>query len=115
MLHRQGIKRHFLETYLHIAANVVFAAVVSGIDGGPRWMLYLGALAVLSAGTIVLGVRFRRFAFVAYGTVYGYAGISYAVLPHLRADTAFLAYFVVTGSIVIVSLAILARRFGRGE
>ena len=73
------------------------------------------ALAVLSASAIVLGVRFTRFAFVAYGTVYGYAGISYAVLPHLHSPTTALAYFVVTGTIVIISLAVLARRFGRGE
>jgi hypothetical protein len=113
--YRQGIKQHFLATYLHIAANVVFAALVSGIDAAREWPLYLGALAMLSAATIVLGVRFRRFAFVAYGTVYGYAGISFAVLPHLRTVTGFLAYFVVTGSLVIVSLAVLARRFGRAE
>ena len=63
----------------------------------------------------MLGVRFTRFAFVAYGTVYGYAGISYAVLPRLHSPTTALAYFVVTGTIVIISLAVLARRFGRGE
>jgi hypothetical protein len=114
-LHRQGIKRHFLEAYLHIAANVVFAALVSGVDGTAGGGVYLGAVALLSAAAIVLGVRFRRFAFVAYGTVYGYAGISCAVLPGLRSATAFLAYFVVTGTLVIVSVAVLARRFGRGE
>jgi hypothetical protein len=115
VLYGQAVKRHFLETYLHIAANAVFGAVVSGTGDAPHRAVYLLALAVLSASAIVLGVRFTRFAFVAYGTVYGYAGISYAVLPRLHSPTTALAYFVVTGTIVIISLAVLARRFGRGE
>lgn len=114
LMYRQGIKRHFLDTYLHVATNVVFAAVVSGTRGvsGP---IYLGALAVLSGAAIALGVRFRRLVFVAYGTVYGYAGVSRAVLPHLHDATEFLAYFVVSGIAVIVALAVLARRLGRTE
>ncbi len=110
----QGIKRHFLDTYLHVAANVLFVAVVSG-TGGISSPVYLGALAVLSTAAIVLGVRFTRLAFVAYGTVYGYAGVSLAVMPHLHEATEFLAYFVVTGIAVIAALALLARRLGRSE
>jgi hypothetical protein len=116
VLYRQAIKPHFLEAFLHIAANAVFSAVVSGTGGGQRHgALYLAALVVLSLSAIGLGVRFRRFAFVAYGTVYGYAGITRAVLPHLGSATAFLAYFFITGTLVIVTLAVLARRFGRTE
>ena len=115
LLYRQGIKRHFLEAYLHVAANAIFAAVVSGAGRGSRWELYLLALLVLSPAAIVLGVRFRRFAFVAYGTIYGYAGITAAVLPILGSATAFLGYFFFTGTLVILSLAVLARRVGRTE
>ena len=32
------------------------------------------------AAAIYLGVRYRRFAFVAYGTLYGYAGVSVRLL-----------------------------------
>jgi hypothetical protein len=109
----QGIKRHFLDTYLHVATNVVFVAVVSG-TGGVSSPVYLGALAVLSTAAIVFGVRSSRLVFVAYGTVYGYAGVSIAVLPHLD-GTDVLAYYVVTGTAVIVALALLARRLGRSE
>ena len=59
--------------------------------------------------------HFRRFAFVAYATVYCYAGISFAIGPHLTGPTSFLAYFVVTGTLVLIALAVIARRFGRGE
>lgn len=112
--YRQAIKPHFLEAYLHIAANVVFAAMVSGL-GGSGGALYLGVLTVLSALAIVLGIRFKRFVFVAYGTVYGYIGISYKVTDRLGSDTTVLAYFVVTGTLVVIALVILARRFGRDE
>jgi hypothetical protein len=114
-LYRQGIKRHFLEAYLHVAATAIFAALVSGAGRGSRWEVYLLALLVMSSAAIVLGVRFRRFAFVAYAIVYGYAGITATVLPILGSAAAFLGYFFFTGSLVIVSLAVLARRFGRTE
>ena len=115
LMYRQGIKRHFLEAYLHIAANTIFAALVSGADDGSVWAAYLLALLMLSSAAIALGVRFHRFAFVAYGTVYGYAGISATVLPILGSAAAFFGYFCFTGSLVILSLVVLARRFGRTE
>jgi hypothetical protein len=114
-LYRQRIKPHFLEAYLHIAANVVFAAIMSGLRDQSEGTLYLGALVALSALAIVLGVRFDRFVFVAYGTIYGYAGISIKMLERLSGATATLGYFVVTGTLVIILLATIARRFGRDE
>ena len=114
-LYRQRLKPHFLDAYLHIAANVVFAAIVSGLGDRSEGALHLGALIVLSGVAIVLGVRFNRFVFVAYGAIYGYAGISFKVLERVRHDTAILGYFVVTGTLMIVALAVLARRFGRDE
>jgi hypothetical protein len=115
LMYRQGIKPHFFEAYLHIAANAMFAALVSGAGHGSLWMAYLLALLVFASAAIALGVRFHRFAFVAYGTIYGYAGITATVLPIVGSATAFLGYFFFTGSLVIVSLAVLARRFGRTE
>lgn len=113
-LHRLGIKRHFLETYLHVAGNTIFAALVSGI-GDAQGLLYLGALLLLSSAAVVLGIRFARFAFVAYGIVYGYVGISYKVLDGVNDATTGLGYLVVSGTLVIVALVMLARRFGRDE
>jgi len=111
-LHGRGIKRHFLETYLHIAANVIFAALVSGL-GDSAGLIYLAALLLLSAGAIVLGVRFTRFAFVAYGVVYGYIGISYKLLENVGEAAVGFLYLVVSGILVIIALVVLARRFGR--
>jgi hypothetical protein len=112
-LHRAGIKRHFLEAYLHIAANVLFIALLSGVGSDTDWLIYLIALLGLAGLTIVEGVRFRRFAFVAYGVVFGYAGISIRLIRELQSFTSNLAYVAVSGTIVIVALVVLARGFGR--
>jgi hypothetical protein len=113
-LHRAGIKRHFLETYLHVAANVLFIALLSGVEGMPGdWFLYLMALLGLAGVAIVAGVQFKRFAFVVYGVVYGYLAISIRALRDIHSVTSSLAYFVVSGTIVILALVALARRFGR--
>jgi hypothetical protein len=115
-LHRVGIKKHFLEAYLHISANALFIALFSGaVSRGGAGVLYLLALLGLAALAIVEGVRFRRFAFVVYGVLYGYAGISARLLRDVESSTSLLAYFVVSGTIVIVALIALARRFGREE
>jgi hypothetical protein len=114
-LHRQGIKRHFLDVYLHVSANVVLVAAVSGVLEPSIGLLYLAVLLSLAAASIYLGVHYRRFAFVAYGTVYGYAGISVRVLEAIGGVTPALAYFAVTGTGVVIALVVLARRFGREE
>jgi hypothetical protein len=115
LLYREGIKAHFLETYLHLAANVVLAAFAWGVSDPSMGLAYLAALVALSAAAIVLGVRFRSFAFVAYGILYGYGGISYQLLETIGSPTAALFYFVITGAFVIGLLVVLARRFGRDE
>jgi hypothetical protein len=113
-LDRAGVKRHFLETYLHVAANVLFVALLSGVAGlNGEWLLYLLALLGLAAFAVIAGVRFRRFAFVVYGVVYGYVAISIQVFRDVQSLTPVLAYFVASGTIVIFALVALARRFGR--
>lgn len=114
-LYRQGVKPHFLETYIHIGGNVIMLATASGVlEPGSGW-LYLAALLSLSAAAIYLGVRFDRFAFVAYGTLYGYGGVSARLLESIGGPTAALWYFLITGVMIVVGLIVLARRFGRDE
>lgn len=114
LLHRQGIKRHFFDVYLQVGANAVLLAAISGIFE-PAWPMYLGGLVLLSAAAIHLGVRYRRFAFVAYGTLYGYAGLSIRLLYEVGSATGGLFYFAATGSLVVIALVVVARRFGRDE
>ena len=110
-LYRAGIKRHFLEAYLHVAVNVALAAAVTGIEAS--FSPYLFLLLAFAGASIVAGVRFSRFAFVAYGVIYGYVGVSDFILRNTRDFTAVLAYVAVSATVVIVLLVILARRFGR--
>ena len=110
-----GIKKHFLEAYLHIAANVLFIALLSALLGPYTEWLYLLGLLGLAGIAVVEGVRLKRFAFVVYGVGYGYLGITVRLMARIDSFTASLAYIITSGTIVIVSLVILARRFGREE
>ena len=114
LLHRLDIKRHFFDVYLQLGTNAVLLATISGVFD-PSWPLYLLGLVVLCAASIYLGVQHRRFAFVAYGTVYGYAGLSARLLYAVLEPTVALLYFVVTGSFVVFALVVVARKFGREE
>lgn len=115
LLYREGVKRHFLDTYVHIGTNVILVAAASGVLEPISGRAYLVALLAFAAAAIYLGVRFNRFAFVAYGTLYGYAGLSARLLDTMGGITVGLTYLVVTGSAVIIGLVVLARRFGRNE
>ena len=115
LLAHHGIKKHYLETYLHVGANVLFMALVSGaIERNANWM-YLPGLVVLAVVSIRAGLHFRRFVFVVYGTIYGYIGVSAEILRRLGSDTAALSYIVVSSTIAILAIVMLARRFGREE
>ena len=115
LLNRQSIKKHFLDVYLQLGANAILLAAMSGVLEPGVGIAYLAVLLILSATAIYLGVRYRRFAFVAYGTLYGYVGLSARLLNAVGSPTLALIYFVVTGSIVVIALVVLARRFGRDE
>ena len=115
LLYRQGIKRHFLDVFLQLGANAILLAAAFGAIDGPYRNLYLPALLILAATAIYLGVHFGRFAFVAYGTLYAYGVVSIRMLAALRSPTVSLLYFVVTGTLVVIALVVLARRFGRDE
>ncbi len=111
-LHRAGIKKHFLETYLHIATNVLLAALVSGVSED-RSSWYLPVALAAAALAFWGGLRYRRFAFVAYGVIYGYIVVSIEVLRTNRDFTSALTYFFVSGAIVVLGMIVLARRIGR--
>lgn len=113
-LYRGAIKRHFFDTYLHVATHVTLFALVSGVGGaGARPLLCLVAALVLCGVAIVQGIRAGQFAFVSYGVLYGYAAITVRFLHDQRSFLLSLTYFVVSGTMVLLALVVLARRFGR--
>lgn len=114
-LYRQGIKPHFLDVYLHLAANVVLVALASGIAEPSLGLVYLGLLLSVCAALVALGIGHRQFAFVTYGTLYSYGAVTARLVPHIHDPFAIFAYGIVTGTLVLVVLVAMARRFGRDE
>ena len=111
-LRQFGIKKHFVETHLHVAATAAFVALTSGVPWGDTSPLYLAGLLGLAAISIAYGIRHRQFAFVSYGAVYPYVGISLWLTRHWN-GTATLGYGVVSASAMAVLMVAVARRFGR--
>ena len=112
-MYQTRIKRHFLESYLHVAAIVVLAALLWGAVASASPFLWFAALCVASVGTVAGGIRFRRFAFVVYGVLNGYIGLSQRLVRFAPGEAGTLTYFVVSASLVVVGLVVLSRRFGR--
>lgn len=108
-----AIKPHFLDVYLQLGANAVLLAAASGVLGSRAEWEYLLVLLVLSAAAIGLGIHFKRFAFVAYGAVFGYGGLSIRLIDGMNDAMLVLLYFVVSASLVAFALVRVARRFGR--
>jgi hypothetical protein len=110
---RRGVKSHFLGTYLNIAANVLFWAILSGVFNREGYVVWFLALLAACGAALAWGLSRRQFSFVAYAAVYGYVGVSSILIRNVNGETAILGYFVVTGLTMLILLVIIARRFGR--
>lgn len=113
ILQRRGWKKHFFGTYLNIAANVLFWALLSGVfqrQGKAVWLL---ALIAACGACLAWGLPRRQFPFFAYAAVYGYVGVSSIVIQEISNVTWMLLYFVYTGAAMLVMLIHTARRFAR--
>jgi len=113
ILHRFGLKPHFLSTYLNIAANLLFWALLSGVFQSHGYGVWLLALLVACGASLAWGLARRQFSFVAYAAVYPYIGVSSILVRDIHGDSAVFSYFVVSGIAMLVMLILLARRFGR--
>lgn len=113
LLARLAIKPHFLDVYLHLGANAVLLATLTGVFDSDYSIVLLLLLLVVAGASIALGIRLKQFAFVAYGTLYGYLGVSAKLLNVVGGFTGGLGYIVLSGSLVVFALVGIARRFGR--
>lgn len=115
ILHHRGVKPHFLGTYLNIAINVLFAALLSGVFVREAAGGWFPALLLVCGASVSWGLTRRQFSFVAYAAVYGYIGVSSMLIRNVHDETAILAYFVFTGIAMLVMLIAIGRRFGREQ
>ena len=113
LLQRRGLKPHFLGTYLNVAANVLFWALLSGVFNPQGYGLWFLALLIACGASLAWGLTRRQFAFVAYAAVYGYVGVSWMLIRSVNDATFVLTYFVITAIAMLVMLVQIARRFGR--
>ena len=113
LLKRRGIKPHFFGTYLNIAANVLFWAILSGVFEWQHYGVWFFALLLACGASLTWGLMSREFAFVAYAAVYGYVGVSSIFIDNIHDEISILVYFVITAVAMLVTLVQIARRFGR--
>jgi hypothetical protein len=113
ILQRRDVKPHFFGTYVNIAANVLFWALLSGVFQRQGYALWFLALFASCGASLAWGLSRRQFSFVAYAAVYGYVGASSMLIRDIHSYTAVLSYFVITGVAMLVMLVQIARRFGR--
>jgi hypothetical protein len=113
VLQRRGLKPHFFGTYLNIAANVLFWALLSGVFMREGYLVWLLCLLAACGASLAWGLAHREFSFVAYAAVYGYVGVSAVLVRNMNNGTAILSYFFFTGVAMLVTLVTIARRFGR--
>jgi hypothetical protein len=113
VLQRFRLKPHFFGTYLNIAANVLFWALLFGVFESQGYGKWLPALLAACAASLTWGITRREFSFVAYAAVYGYIGISSILVRNIHGDTTIFSYFLVTGIAMLVMLVVIARRFAR--
>src|SRR5436305_8320954 len=104
LLRRRGLKAHFFGTYLSIAANVLFWALLSGVFNRQGYGLWFLALLIACGASLAWGLTRRQFAFVAYAAVYGYVGVSSMFIRDINDETSVLAYFVITAIGMLVAL-----------
>jgi len=110
---RRGLKPHFFGTYLNIAANVLFWALLSGVFNHENYAVWFLALLAACGASLAWGISRREFSFVAYAAVYGYVGVSSILIRDVQHESTLLAYFVITGVAMLITLVLIARRFGR--
>jgi hypothetical protein len=113
LLERRGLKQHFFGTYLNVAANILFWALLSGVFNRQGYGLWFLALLLACGASLAWGLKRRQFAFVAYAAVYGYVGFSSILVRGMNDEVLMLAYFVITAVAMLIGLVKIARRFGK--
>lgn len=109
------VKRHFLDTYLQVAALVVLSTLTWSVLQSQTFSPWLLASVAASAVCVWGGVHYRRFTFIVYGAFAGYVSISREVLRHVSWIDASFMYLIVSAGLMVLALVILSREMGRSR
>lgn len=104
------VKSHFQDVYGNFAGLFILTALLSGaVAEGPS--LYFVGLVAACGVTAAHAVSSRKYFYMVYAVLYGYAGVSFVFLRNVRDTGSILLYFMVSSLGVGVGLFVLARRF----
>lgn len=109
---RGRVKPHFLDVYLNFAVPFLGAGLLSGVEEHKLASLHFYLLAAACAGTAAYAFRDRKFAFLVWAALFGYAGITTVILPWFRyMEGITYLYFIFSSLAFAAGLFVAARRF----
>jgi hypothetical protein len=116
LLYWLNIKKHFFDIYLNFAVNFLCIAQLSGVVEYKLASLYFFALLIACAFLTYYSVKVRKFLYMIYGVLYGYAGISIVIIDYIHDETFFIfTYFILTSLLVIGLIFRISRQFKENE
>lgn len=110
-LYRAGIKRHFLHVYLNFAVHFLLAALVAGVFEHRFSSWHLPALALAAAAVAVYSVRSRRFLYMLYAILYGFAGANALAIRFIDSTGTMFLYGIGMSLAVIWLIFHLSRKY----
>jgi len=112
--HRFAVKKHFFDIYLNFTVHFLLVALLSGVFEYLFASWHLPAMAAAIAAVAVYSMRTRRFLYMLYAILYGYACLSAVVLEFTHGAAAMYIYGIVSSLAVIGLIFVLSRRFKEG-
>jgi hypothetical protein len=112
--HRLAVKKHFFDIYLNFTVHFLLAALLSGVAEYRFSSWHLPAMAAAIAAVAVYSMRTRRFLYMLYAVLYGYACLSAVAVAFIDGAAAMYLYGIVSSLAVIGLIFILSRRFKEG-
>jgi hypothetical protein len=112
--HRLDVKKHFFDIYLNFTAHFLLVALLTGVVQYRFASWHLPAMAASVAAVAVYSMRTRRFLYMLYAILYGYACLSAVALEFIDGRAAMYLYGIVSSLTVIGLIFILSRRFKEG-
>ncbi|HET6490541.1 MAG TPA: DUF2157 domain-containing protein [Syntrophales bacterium] len=112
--HRLAVKKHFFDIYLNFTVHFLLAALLSGVAEYRFSSWHLPAMAAAIAAVAVYAMRNRRFLYMLYAVLYGYACLSAVAVAFIDGAAAMYLYGIVSSLAVIGLIFILSRRFKEG-
>ena len=114
VLHRLAVKKHFFDIYLNFTIHFLLVALLSGVVEYRFSSWHLPAMAAAIAAVAVWSMRTRRFLYMLYAILYGYACLSAVALQFIDGRAAMYLYGIVSSLSVMGLIFILSRRYKEG-